>query len=92
MARHIEKAEQVIDRNEINEEGLNRLRAAIVHQAVDDYTSTLRKLKRKPKDKALLQEKKELEKFFRSEWFSALCDCDGERVMKAIQEKVCKAG
>jgi len=40
MARHIEKAEQVIDRNEINEEGLNRLRAAIVHQAVDDYAST----------------------------------------------------
>lgn len=92
MARHIEKAEQVIDRNEINEEGLNRLRAAIVHQAVDDYTSTLRKLKRKPKDKALLQEKKELEKFFRSEWFATLCDCDGERVIKAIQKKVCKAG
>lgn len=62
---------------------------AIVMQACKDYRKTYRlhirtyRVGDKPDEKLA-----ELEKFFRSDWYRALTDLDGEYLMKRIREEV----
>lgn len=66
---------------------------AIVGQAAKDYREALRKERRKEiqddEDKRLmnLRNKTQLERFFRSEYFSLLSDCSGEWIMEHIEEE-----
>lgn len=50
---------------------------AIVMQAIRDY--------KKCKSH---QERVSIEKFFRSRWFRALCDIDGEEIIKKLKTEV----
>lgn len=70
-------------------EGYERLSAAVVEQAVNDYRRALRRLWNHPHDEAALRGKEECERFFRRdmEFYS---DLDGEMIIKAIQERVNK--
>ena len=61
---------------------------AIILQAVHDYRKALKILKRYPRCKAALEEKKRDEEFFQSEWYSHLTKVDGKRLMKKLQEEV----
>ena len=61
---------------------------AIILQAVHDYRKALKILKRYPRYKAALEEKKRDEEFFQSEWYSHLTKVDGKRLMKKLQEEV----
>lgn len=54
---------------------------AVVVQAVDDYRKILRRLKRRPKDPTLEDQRRMLERFFCSGWFETLCDLDGRALI-----------
>ena len=60
---------------------------AIILQAVKDYREVLQRWDFRPNKKAYIDEKKELERFFHSNWFSTLTNLDPEVLInKLIQE------
>lgn len=75
-------------------EGLERLRFAIVQQAVNDYLYALKFLRKHPdadtKSSGYLKARRlkdDCELFFKSKWFASLYDISGEDVMKAIRRR-----
>ena len=68
-------------------DGYRRLSAAVVNQAVIDYTRALRRLQRHPSDIAAKRGKEECERFFRRD-MGMYSDLDGESIIRAIREKV----
>lgn len=80
----------------ICDKGIERLRYEIVKQAVVDYERSLKKIRKHtpPRtagdEKILIQYtrlKNDCELFFRSGWFSHLCDIDGEMLIREIRKK-----
>lgn len=74
--------------------GLENLRFGIVKQAIMDYNTALKWLRAHPgvshDDKDYLYMhylKTDCEVFFRSRWFSELCDLDGEELLSTIRKK-----
>ena len=61
---------------------------AIILQAVKDYRVALKCLKVNPKNKSALADKDEVERFFRSDWFSALTSVDGEMLIRSLTMEV----
>ncbi len=68
--------------------GYQRLANAIILQAVKDYRDALERLRYSPNDKSAKYDKRSIEKFFRSDWFSILTDLDGELLLKKLKEEV----
>lgn len=68
------------------EEAYEHLAKSIVIQAIDDYRTVLHG---KPLFRGgnYRKHQVEIEKFFKSEWFLALCDWDGLTLMKIIKEQ-----
>ena len=65
-----------------------RLANAIVLQAVSDYRVALKKIKAHPKNREAISEALEIEKFFRSGWYSQLTDVDGEYLIRRLQDEI----
>ena len=61
---------------------------AIILQAVKDYQMALKCLKNNPRDKVSLSDKNEIERFFRSQWFTALTTVDGEMLIASLNMEV----
>ncbi len=61
---------------------------AIILQAVRDYRMALKSLRANPKNKTALADKDEVERFFRSDWFSVLTSVDGEMLIRSMQMEV----
>lgn len=61
---------------------------AIILQAVRDYRMALKSLKATPRNRTAQAEKKEIERFFRSQWFSVLTSVDGEMLIRSLKEEV----
>ena len=70
------------------EDPYERLANAIVLQAVSDYRSALKKIKAHPKNREAISEALEIEKFFRSGWYSILTDVDGEYLIQRLQDEI----
>jgi hypothetical protein len=70
------------------EDPYERLANAIVLQAVSDYRVALKKLKAHPKNREAISEALEIEKFFRSGWYSILTDVDGEYLIRRLQDEI----
>ena len=68
--------------------GYEELANAIILQAVKDYRDAVERLRYTPDDKSALHDKKSIERFFRSEWFSILSDLNGELLLKKLKEEV----
>ena len=64
------------------------LAQAIIVQAAEDYRKTLKWLKKYPKNRRLLQSKRECESFFRSDWFTVLTNADPERILDRIRKEM----
>ena len=62
-----------------------KLANAIILKAVDDYRSALRKLNRCEDDINALSMAREVERFFRSQWFANLCNLDGEMLIDRLK-------
>ena len=70
------------------EDPYERLASAIILQAVTDYRVALKKIKANPRNKDAVNEALQIEKFFRSGWYSVLTSVDGEYLIKKLQEEV----
>ena len=70
------------------EDPYERLANAIVLQAVADYRVALKKIKAHPKNREAISEALEIEKFFRSGWYSILTDVDGEYLIRRLQDEI----
>ena len=70
------------------EDPYERLANAIVLQAVADYRVALKKIKAYPKNREAISEALEIEKFFRSGWYSQLTSVDGEYLIKRLQDEI----
>ena len=61
---------------------------AIVLRAVRDYRDSLKKLKKHPKNKSALYTKREVERFFRSDWYASLTAIDPEMLIEKLKGEV----
>lgn len=61
---------------------------AIILQAVKDYRMALKCLKANPKNRTALADKDEIERFFRSQWFTVLTSVDGEMLIRSLTMEV----
>ena len=82
----IERAMQPPDSGrDADEKGLRLLAEAVIARAVYDYAGLVRCPYR---CEALLREKRELEAFFRSEWFHLISGMNGAAVLRGIRKEV----
>lgn len=61
---------------------------AIILQAAKDYRMALKSLKANPRNRTAMSDKDEIERFFRSGWFSVLTSVDGEMLIRSLQMEV----
>jgi hypothetical protein len=85
----------------IPRDSIHALAAAVVEQAIDDYRACVRgktldgernhggrwantaELRKRACEGSM----NAIERFFRSDWFYTLCDCDGEAVIRRLREE-----
>ena len=60
---------------------------AIVLQAVKDWRSAVRTLKKRPRYDPAKQMKEECERFFRSDWFEQLTGVDGSVILRKLKQE-----
>ena len=65
-----------------------KLANAIVIQAAKDYRFALKRLAKYPRNQSDLYTKKEIESFYRSEYFTMLTSVDPEILIRKLQEEV----
>ena len=70
------------------EDPYERLANAIVLQAVNDYRIALKAVKRNPNNSIALDNALQIERFFRSGWYSTLTSVDGEYLIRRLQEEI----
>lgn len=68
-------------------EAYEKLANAIILQAVKDWRSARRKLKRKAQNEGARIVLESCERFFRSEWFTTLTDVDGAVILRKLYEE-----
>ena len=68
-------------------ESYQNLVDAIMMRAVKDYRRALRILRVNPEHKLSRSRKRDVETFFRSQWFCDLCDLDGEMLINRIRKE-----
>ncbi|MDB2127488.1 hypothetical protein [Enterocloster clostridioformis] len=61
---------------------------AIILQAVKDYRTAGKKLKRNPKNKDAKLMVEDCERFFCSDWFGQLTFVDGKMLLRKLQEEL----
>ncbi|MGR6837008.1 hypothetical protein [Syntrophomonas erecta] len=61
---------------------------AIVLRAVRDYRDSLKKLKKYPNNKSALYTKREVERFFHSDWYASLTTVDPEMLIEKLKGEV----
>lgn len=67
------------------QKGYEDLANAIILQAIRDYRSALRVLHKYPNDRAAQYQVKDIERFFRSEWFSVLTGACPEQIIRKLK-------
>lgn len=68
-------------------EPYENLANAIVLQAVKDYRDALKRLKKKPSNKAAMADALACERFFHSGWYKTLTNVDGEYLINKLREE-----
>ncbi len=68
-------------------EGYQELANAVVMQAVKDWRSAVRVLKKRPRHEKAKAMKAECERFFKSSWFAALTDVDGKMILRKLKRE-----
>lgn len=68
-------------------DGYEHLANAIIIQAVKDYRSALKRLRKRPGNRDAMSDTMECERFFRSEWYKSLTGVDGEFLINKLREE-----
>ena len=61
---------------------------AIIRQAVNDFRSALRHLKKDPDSESAKQAVQRLERFFYSEWYEVLTNLDASYLLRKVREMI----
>ena len=72
---------------QIRDDPYTELSISIILQAVTDYRTLLKSRRKRHKRKDTEENIKDLEEFFRSDWFKTLTDLDGEMLIKRLNEE-----
>ena len=75
-------------RERVEDYDYERLAEQIIIRAAKDYRNALKRLYKHPENPTALATKKEIERFFRSEWFQVLSDIDPNVLIEGIKVKV----
>lgn len=67
--------------------GYDALANAIVIQAVSDYRSARRKLRKEPGCHLAKRDINDCEEFFTGQWIKALTEIDGNLILKRLEEE-----
>ena len=70
------------------EDSYERLANAIILQAVTDYRTALKKIRKNPGNRDAIDEALRIERFFRSGWYSQLTSVDGEYLIRRLRDEV----
>ena len=70
------------------EEPYERLANAIVLQAASDYRRDLKKLKKNPQNRDVMNDALQIEKFFHSPWYQVLTTVDGEFLLQKFRKEI----
>ena len=70
------------------EDSYERLANAIILQAVTDYRTALKKIRKNPGNRDAIDEALRIERFFRSGWYSQLTSVDGEYLIRKLREDI----
>ena len=70
------------------EDPYERLANAIILQAVTDYRTALKKIRKNPGNRDAIDEALRIERFFRSGWYSQLTSVDGEHLIRRLREEI----
>lgn len=70
------------------EEPYVRLANAIILQAASDYRRDLKKLKKNPQNRDVVNDALLIEKFFHSPWYQVLTTVDGEFLIQKLQKEI----
>lgn len=70
------------------EDPYERLANAIILQAVTDYRTALKKIRKNPGNRDAIDEALRIERFFRSGWYSQLTSVDGEYLIRKLREDI----
>ena len=73
--------------NNLAEDPYETLANAIVLRAVQDYRAALRRLKKHPNKREVINEVLIIEKFFQSQWYQALTSIDGEYLINRLRKE-----
>ena len=68
-----------------------KLANAFILQAVSDYRAALKKVKKNPNNRDVIDEALQIEKFFRSEWYQTLTSLDGEYLIERLRKEISEA-
>ena len=69
------------------DEPYEKLANAIIVQASNDYLANLRKKIRNPGSASAEHDIREIERFFRSDWYQVLTSVDGEYLMGRLRKE-----
>ena len=69
------------------ENGWEALADYIIFRAVLDYQICRQKVRRYPDHKTAARTVREVERFFRSRWFSILTDADGNKLLERLKRE-----
>lgn len=67
--------------------GYEALANAVILQAVRDWRDACRISKSYPENFSEERKRKDIERFFRSDWFSVLTNLDGRLLLRKLQEE-----
>lgn len=70
------------------EDPYEKLANAIILQAASDYRRNLKKLRKNPQNRDVMNEVLQIEKFFRSPWYQALTTVDGEFLIQKLRKEI----
>ena len=75
----------------MNNDTYVRLANAVILQAAKDYHNALKRLKKHPRNETALYTKREVERFFRSDWYASLTTVNPEiliRKLKGLEDEI----
>lgn len=72
---------------DIHTDGWVELTKRVVELAVADYRMCLRSLRKRPDDKEIVAQVRNLEDFLRDGWYHCLLNIDGDALIKHLREE-----
>ena len=72
----------------LGEDPYEKLANAIILQAASDYRRNLKKLKKNPQNRDVMNEVLQIEKFFHSPWYQVLTTVDGEFLIQKLRKEI----